>query len=292
MSKRFVIKQFLSVHEIIVFAIVVCVILILFFPEKELVSIMIKYPGYIPPKYINAVIKVNPSENLKIALVRHYINSGHYGKAEDALENINFNSKRINFFDYAGLKYRLLTERFFIAGSSRKRQIIKDEIKALLSMLIMTGHNEYKKYLHSGGKKRATWLLAGYKFELATGDNRLALGLLNRYLEAYPEYRKKYLKNLAVLYTVTGENRKAYESVNSYIETHVNYQENAALFKTVIEKAILERNKELTMLLLRIYGEKFSKDLRMEKFILIYALQSGNPHFARDIAIELSKENR
>ncbi|MFW0884938.1 hypothetical protein ACMCNP_07885 [Candidatus Acidulodesulfobacterium sp. H_13] len=292
MSKRFVVKQFLNVHEIIVFAIVVCVILVLFFPEKELVSIMIKYPGYIPPKYINAVIKANPSENLKIALVRHYINSGHYDKAENALKNINSDFKQINFFDYAGLKYKLLTERFFIAGSSRERWIIKNKIKTLLSMLIMAGHNEYRKYLHSSGKKWTVWLLDGYKFELAVGDNRLALGLLNHYLKAYPEYREKYLKNLAVLYAVTGENRKAYESVNSYIKTHVNYRTNAALFKTVIEKAILERNKELTMLLLKIYGEKFSKDLRMEKFILIYALQSGNPYFARDIAIELSKENR
>ena len=292
MSKRHAIKRFLSAWEIMFFVAMVGIISILLFPRKEILSIILKNKAYVYPEFIKAVIRVDDDENLKIALVRNYIKSGQYIKAEKVLNGLHFNLERLNYINYISLKYRLLKAEYYGAKNQEEKEAAESKIKRLLSRMTLVNSAEFDKYLSNGGKGRLAWMLDGYEFEYDMGNYKLALNLLQKYLFAYPEYKEKYYKNIILLYIVTGENKKAYLLLNTYMKTHKSYNKKTAFFDAVVEKAIFVKNHKLTFLLLKIYKEYFPNDLRIEKFILTYALQSGDPYFARHIAIELSKGNK
>lgn len=291
MSKRYVIENFLRYKEIILFTAVVCIMLVLLFPKKEIISMILTDPGYVPPEFIKAVIKVDPGEKLKIALIRNYIKAGKYEKAESYLKKIDFALNNINIFDYIGLKFRLLEADYYLTDNAKKKRYIANSIGSLLSMLAIVKANTFKKYISDNGRQRVKWLFESYKFESELGDNRLALYMLDKYLIAYPEYKSKYLPEIAVLYVNSGKWMKSYEILAEYVKTHKNYNKKVKLFEAVIEKSILKKNHKLTLLLLKFYKENFSKSLKVEKFILTYALQSDDPYFARIIAIKLSGRN-
>lgn len=292
MSKRNAIKRFLSVWEIMFFVAMVGVISMLLFPRKEILSIILKNKAYVYPEFIKAVIRVDNNKNLKIALVRSYMKSGRYIKANKVLNGLHFNLERLNYINYISLKYRLLKDEYYGAKKQEEKEAAESKIKRLLSRMILVNSGDFDKYLSSDGKDRLAWMLDGYKFEYDMGNYKLALNLLQKYLFAYPGYKEKYYKNIILLYIATGENKKAYLLVNAYMKTHKNYNKKTAFFDTVVEKAILKKNPKLTIFLLKIYKEYFPNDLKIEKLILIYALQSGDPYFARHIALELSKGNK
>ena len=289
MSKLHAIKEFLSLQEIALFVAVVCIVLALFFPRREIISIILKNPGYVSPEFIKAVIKVDPAEGLKIALIRNYIKAGRYGKARKALKNFNLTMNNINFFDYVELKFKLLRVDYYTAPNASAKDAVKNRISTLLSMLSLSGASGFNKYIKDNGRERVRWLFEAYKFESELGNYKLALGLLGEYLTAYPEYKEKYFVKTAVLCVLAGENMKAYRMLLYYIKTRKNYGDKVKLFEVIAERSILERNYYLTRLLIGIYKEDFPRDLKIEKFILTYVLQSGDPYFARSIAIELSR---
>ena len=291
MSKRYAIESFLGYKEIILFTAVVCIMLVLLFPKKEIITMILSDPGYVPPEFIKAVIKVDPAEKLKIALIRNYIKAGEYGKAEGDLKKIDFALNSMNIFDYTGLKFRLLEADYYLTNNAKKKRYIGNSIESLLSMLAIVKTNTFKKYIADNGRQRVKWLFDSYKFESELGDNRLALDMMHKYLIAYPEYKSKYLPEITVLYVDSGKWMKSYEILVEYVKTHKNYNKKVKLFESVIEKSILKKNHKLTLLLLRFYKENFSKSLKVEKFILTYALQSDDPYFARIIAIKLSNRD-
>ncbi len=291
MSKLNAIENFLGYKEIILFVAVVCIMLILLFPKREIISMILTDPGYIPPEFIKAVIKVDPKEKLKIALIRNYIKTGKYEKAELELKKMSFALNKISLFDYAGLEFRLLEADYYLTGNANKKKYIANSIKALLLMLTIVKADKFKRYILDNGRQRVKWLLESYRFESELGDNGLALDMLEEYLAAYPGYKGRYFSKITVLYVTSGKWMKSYEMLAEYVKTHKNYNKKVKLFETIIEKSILKKNHKLTLLLLRFYKENFSKDLKVEKLILTYALQSDDPYFARIIAIKLSGRN-
>jgi|GEM_PF-2706062 len=289
MSKRHANNRFLSVWEIFFFVAMVGIISALLFPKKEILSIILKRRIYVYPEFIKALIRVDPNEQLKMALIRNYIKSGQYVKAGTVLDGLRVSFKQLNYIDYAGLKYRLLKAEYYKAKNQKEKASVENKIQILLSTLPLISSSEFGKYLANGGRKRTAWILNAYRFESVMGNYRLALDLLQKYLYIHPECKEKYYKNITFLYIIAGKDRKAYLIVYNYMKTHKNYDKKASFFDAVAEKAIIVKNRRLTMFLLKIYKKDFPNDLRIERYMLTYALQSGDPYFARRIAIELSK---
>ncbi len=287
-SKHLVIERFLGIPEIAAFVIVVILVSVVFFPKKEIIRTILKYPYYISPQYIKDVIMVNPDDQLKLALIRNYMASGKYKRAKRILKTVHFTFDQINFLDYIGLRYRLLKTMYYDATDPGKKKIAKNKIKASLSMMGLIGQAEFKKYLSSNGEKWLGWMLDAYKFEKSHGEYGNALLLINHYLEAFPEYRGKYYKDITLLCLFTGNESKAYEMLDDYVKNNRSYEEKSGFFETVAKRSILGKDRKLTKLLIGMYKRNFSGDLKIEKFILTYALRSGDPYFARDIAVELN----
>ena len=290
MSKQNVIKNFLEYKEIALFALVVVIMLILLFPKKEIITTILKNPNYIPPEFIKAVIRVDPKSNLKIALIKDYLKARKFKKANFYFKKIKYDINSASFYDYAKIKFKILEdEYYFIKNKGIKKRYIEKSIKSLLSIIAGTKNYKLKKYIAVKGRKNLKWLHNGYKFESDLGNKILTLDLLKKYLIVYPQYKNKYISKLTVLYLKSNNYIKSYKLLIEYFKIHKNIKKKEKLFEKVIQKSILKKNHKFTFLFLRIYEKFFLHSIEVKSFILTCALQSGDPYFARDIALKIIK---
>lgn len=288
MSKRNAIENFLEYKEVALFALVVVIMLILLFPKKEIITTILTDPNYIPPEFIKAVIRVDPKSNLKIALIKDYLKARNFKKADFYFKKIKYNVNSVSFFDYAKFKFNMLEdEYYFTKNNDIKKRRIKKSIQSLFSIIAKTKSYKLKKYISIKGRKNIKWLYNGYKFESDIGNKILTLDLLKKYLIVYPQYKNKYLSKLTVLYLNSNNYIKSYKLLIEYFKIRKNVKKKEKLFEKVIQKSILKKNHKFTFMLLEIYKKFFLKSIKVKSFILTCALQSGDPYFARDIALKI-----
>ena len=285
-------KQFLGLWEIIAFALGFCAVIALFFPEREIVRTVLNNPGEASPVYIKALIRADPaSDGLKIALSENYLKSGKYVKAESVLKDMRVTVESQYFPKYAVLKFEILKAEFYYSGTgASEKEKTKKEIGALLHSLLPIEAAKFKRPVPGNAPMPPSWLLEGYRFEYSMKNYELALSLLNKYLVTYPRERGKYSEDLIGLYADTGRYRKAYEMLQAYIKSRGGAG-SEAVFESAAAKAVLSKNTAFTKMLIGIYKKEFPKNIDIEKYILTLALQTGDPVFARSVALELSGEN-
>ena len=158
--------------------------------------------------------------------------------------------------------------------------------EAFLYAIYSGNSMEAKKFVGKFKPTKKETYIPLYHFLIEQHRYQEALNLLQEYAIKYPEEREKVKKELMITYFLLGRIKEGEEILNELIEGK-GKEEKKKLILTSIKKIIEVGAYEEAKRIIWNYLRFFEKDREVLKELLKLSLQTGDPHFAAEVAEEI-----
>ncbi|SNR62570.1 hypothetical protein SAMN06265340_101279 [Desulfurobacterium atlanticum] len=299
-------KQIASVKvfsniEIFVFILLLVILAVLLFPEKEISSLLKTENGNpdlsLSKTYIKTLLKIEKNPELMILLIKSDIKAGNYEEALKLIEELE-KSKKISKKEIAYMKLEIYERMFFAEKNRKRKEALKKELKNLIKYLALSEFSSlnleklYKKALSFNfhdialliSSKKADeskiWLERAYKTAITLKKYDDAFKYLDRLIETSERTRKiKYIKEAFNLSVSIGDYSRGYKYANDLLSFDALSTDDV---KKIIDMALFEKDYNTALKFSYRMFEKNRSKFYFKKTVQL-ALWSGKYELAKHL---------